>query len=213
MGLLDRIKGALAFELPDPNPVITGSPARGRIVDVGPYGVGGEGNTSVRWSKKQVSLVVVGAAEERLTTVSCFLGERAHLWASRGREVPILLDAAGDVLGVDVPAWEAEVEELERSGAPFGERAPGFDPDARAWQQAEGALDAVDGVGFETWVAVEAALATEAVAPGAWDARASQFGVPSGRWATVQAGWQSRMRSDPKLAARFGAAYGAAVER
>ncbi len=211
MGLFDRLKGALAFEMPDPNPVISGSSARGHIVDVGPYQVGGEGNASVRWSKKQVSLYVVGAAEEQLTTISCFLGERAHLWASRGREVPIVVDSSGAVLGLDVPAWEAEVAQLEHDGAPFGNVAAPVDRDARQWAQDAGSLDAVDGVDFDTYVAVEAALATEAVAPAAWDERAAQLGVPVGRWSAVQAGWQSRMRTDWKLAARFGAAYSAAT--
>ena len=211
MGLFDRIKKALEFEMPNPNPAVTGRAARGRIVNVGPYDVGGEGSASVRWSKKQVTLVVVGAVDDRTTTVSCFLGDRAHLWASLGREVPILLDATGNVLAIDVAAWEAEVTELEKSGAPFSEAGPMFAPDARAWEQDAGSLDAVLGVDFDTYVAVEAALATEAVAPDAWDARAAELGVPAGRWAEVQSGWQSRMRKDWKLASRFGAAYAAAT--
>lgn len=197
--------------MPDPNPVVSGTPARGRIVATGPYDVGGEGSASVRWSKKQVSLFVVGGAESELTTVSSFLGDRAHLWASEGREVPILLDPRGNVLALDVPAWEAEVAEVERRGAPFSDPAPTFARDAREWEQNAGSLEAVLGVDFDTYVRVEAALATEAVAPAAWDARAAQLGVPAGRWAEVQAGWQSRMRADWKLAARFGAAYAAAT--
>jgi len=141
VGLFDRIKGALTFAIPDPNPAIAGAAARGHIVDTGPYGVGGEGGASVRWSKKQVSLYVVGAAEDQLTTVSCFLGDRAHLWASHGREVPILVDPAGSVLGLDVPAWEAEVAELERVGAPFGGAASSIDADARARTQDAGRLE------------------------------------------------------------------------
>lgn len=213
MGLFERIKNALAFDMPDPNPVIAGIPARGRIVDAGPYDVGGEGNASVRWSKKQVSLYVVGGVESELTTVSCFLGDRAHLWASEGREVPIQLDQRGSVLALDVPAWEAEVAELERSGAPFSAAASTLAQDATEWEQTSGGLDAVLGVDFDTYVRVEAALATEAVARAAWDARAVQLGVPAGCWAEVQAGWQSRMRADWRLAARFGAAYAAATRQ
>jgi hypothetical protein len=211
MGLLDRIKQAVNVDPPDPNPVIVGTPARGHIVDTGRYSVGNTNTTSARWSKKEVTLYVVGGPVDRLTTVSCFLGERAHVWATWDREIPILLDPAGNVLGVDVPTWEAEVAELDRTGAPLREAAPATDLDARAWEQEPGALDSVEGVDFDTWVTVEAALATEAVSPADWDSRASQLGVPAGRWVAVQHEWQSRLRKDWKLASRFGAAYAAAT--
>lgn len=211
MGLFDRIKKAVNADPSDPNPVISGTPARGHIVDAGRYSVGNTNTTSARWSKKEITLYVVGGPVDRLTTVSCFLGERAHVWASWDREVPILLDPSGNVLGLDVPAWEAEVAELDRSGAPLREAVPARDLDARTWDQEAGALDSVEGVGFDTWVAIEAALATEAVPPSDWDIRATQLGVPAGRWAAVQQEWQARMRKDWKLASRFGAAYAAAT--
>ena len=209
MGLFDRIKDALTPQFPDPNPAITGTPARGRIVDAGRYSAGGD--VEARWNKKQVTLHVVGSAADQLTTVSFFSDEVAHRWAGEGQEVPILLDAHGAVLGIDVAAWEAEVAELIRTGARRGSSAPPVASDARAWEQDAGALDAVDGVDFDTWVAVEAALATGAVPAAEWDARATQLGVPAGRWAAVQSGWQTRIMKDPKLAARFGAAYAAAT--
>ena len=212
MGLFDRLKEALAFPMPDPNRAISGTPARGRIIDPGSYDVGGEGNAPSRWSMKQVTLVVIGAPDDQLaTTVSCFLGERAHRWANEGREVPILLDPTGAVLGIDVTAWEAEVDDMVNRGVPRSTATPTMAADAREWQQDAGSLDVVEGVDFDTYVSVEATLATEAVAPADWELRAAQLGIPHGRWAAVQTGWQARMRTDWKLASRFGAAYAAAT--
>ena len=71
----------------------------------------------------------------------------------------------------------------------------------------------VEGVDFATWVAVEAGLVRDRVKPADYDAYAAGHGVPAGEWQAVQSGWQQRMMRDPRLGARFGAEYQAALKR
>jgi hypothetical protein len=71
----------------------------------------------------------------------------------------------------------------------------------------------VAGVGFEAWVAVEAGLVRDRVKPADHDAYAASRGIPAGEWQAVQSGWQQRMMRDPRLGARFGAEYQAALKR
>ena len=66
----------------------------------------------------------------------------------------------------------------------------------------------IDGVDFDCWVAVEAGLIRDRVAPGDYDTYAQGYGVAPGAWAGAVAGWQQRMMSDWRL----GAAYGEAIE-
>jgi hypothetical protein len=74
-----------------------------------------------------------------------------------------------------------------------------------------GALGAIGGVDFQTYVAVEAGLIRDRVAPAEYDAYASErFGVPAGGWSAAADGWQQRIRSDWKLGAAFGEAFEAA---
>ena len=69
----------------------------------------------------------------------------------------------------------------------------------------------IQGVGFDTWVAVQAAVVRERVAPRDHDSLAQRHGVPARCWPAVQSGWQARMKGNPGLAQRFGEAYQAAV--
>ena len=66
----------------------------------------------------------------------------------------------------------------------------------------------INGVSFQTWVAVEAGLMRDRVSPADYDGYAQQHGVAAGAWAGAVAGWQKRMRTDWRL----GAAYGEAIE-
>ena len=70
---------------------------------------------------------------------------------------------------------------------------------------------AIEGVTLETWAAVEAGLIHDRVAPGGYDAYATEhFGVPAGRWTAIAAAWQARQRLDWKVGAAFGEAFEAA---
>lgn len=74
-------------------------------------------------------------------------------------------------------------------------------------------LAPIEGVDFDTWVTVQAAVVRERVAPRDHDALAQRHGVPVGRWPAVQSGWQARMKGNPGLAQRFGEVYQVAVRR
>ena len=73
--------------------------------------------------------------------------------------------------------------------------------------------DAVEGVDFETWVAVEAGLVRDRVKPADHDVYAGRHGVALGTWDAARSGWQQRMMRDPRLGARYGAEYQAALKR
>ena len=69
--------------------------------------------------------------------------------------------------------------------------------------------DAIDGVTFDMWVAVEAGTQRDRVAPGEYDVYAERYGVPPGAYTAAAAVWQARMMKDWRL----GAAFGEAVEQ
>lgn len=131
MGLFDRLKQAVAdfgSNAPDPNPEVGGVPARGRVVKIGRHYASG-GDTSLnrrdgrwvsetqdaRWNFHKVW--VVPASFEQETQVSCYVDHIAHRALQPGVEVPLRVDAgSGAVLGLDVPAWEAEVAQARAQG-------------------------------------------------------------------------------------------------
>lgn len=65
----------------------------------------------------------------------------------------------------------------------------------------------IEGVTFDTWVNVHAAIVREKVAPGDHEVVAQRHGVPAGRWAAIHSAWMDRLKATPALAHRFGAAY------
>lgn len=74
-------------------------------------------------------------------------------------------------------------------------------------------LGLVDGVSFDAWVAVEAGLVRDRVRKADHDAYAQRHGVPAGGWTAARKGWQQRMMVDPRIGARFGAAYQASLKQ
>lgn len=58
----------------------------------------------------------------------------------------------------------------------------------------------IEGVDYRTWVTVKAGLERERVYPVHVDLYAGYRGVPSGRWAAVDAAWSRRAEDDPVLA-------------
>jgi hypothetical protein len=75
------------------------------------------------------------------------------------------------------------------------------------------ALAPIEGVGFDAWIAVQAAIVRQKVPRGGYDALAQEHGVPVGRWDAVNAAWTKRLRSTPTLTMRYGQAYQAALEQ
>jgi hypothetical protein len=225
MGLFDRVKRAVVPEVRDPNPVLGGEPGRGEVVKVGRHSAGGTDTSLNRrdgkwvsvahdspWNYHEFVVVPVGAGREAAESLRAYVSVPAHRAIRDGVVVPLRMDpASGRVLGLDVAAWEAEVSagsvERARPDEPAGIAAGGSPAPAAADAPDPAELPPVEGVGFDLWVRVEHALATERVPPDRYDSRAAQLGVPTGRWAEVQAEWQRRMKADFKLAAQFGAAY------
>jgi hypothetical protein len=71
----------------------------------------------------------------------------------------------------------------------------------------------IEGVGFDTWIAVQAAAVRRKVPSSGYDTLAQAHGVPAGRWDAVNAAWTRRLQSTPSLAMRYGQAYQAALKR
>jgi hypothetical protein len=95
------------------------------------------------------------------------------------------------------------------------DRLGGGGPPADDWTPEGLAADDLGeaaGVPFAAWVAVEAGLVRDRVHPADHDAYAQRLGVPAGQWQAVQGAWKARMMSDPRVGARFGADYQAALK-
>jgi hypothetical protein len=131
-------------------------------------------------------------------------------WVSERRLDRITLDwpdAAEARPGVgEAPSLAAEpAAPVKAMGvAPSGR--PDLAPDPSAFEP-------IGGVEFDTYVAVEAGLVRERVAPADYDAYAQRHGVAAGGWSAAAEGWQQRIRGDWKLATAYGAAFEAARKR
>jgi hypothetical protein len=78
---------------------------------------------------------------------------------------------------------------------------------------ADGDLGERGGMTFEQWVAVSAGLVRDKVKPADVDAYAVQHGVGRGSWDAAEAAWTSAMIGDPRIGARYGAAFEQARKR
>ena len=91
--------------------------------------------------------------------------------------------------------------------AVFEKPAPGGGLDAT-----DPLLEPIEGVDFDTWVAVQADLVRERIPKRGYDEAATRRGVPPGRWGEIEKAWRRRMNGNPGLAQRFGEAYQAALK-
>ena len=114
---------------PDPNSELGGVPARGRVTKIGNHYVSGDTSLNrrdgrwvadeqvARWNFHKVWVVADGASADMPTEVHCYLARPAHRALRPGIEVPLRVDAgSGAVLGLDVAAWEAEVDAASPQG-------------------------------------------------------------------------------------------------
>ncbi|MBP8211513.1 MAG: hypothetical protein KAY11_18255 [Ilumatobacteraceae bacterium] len=62
----------------------------------------------------------------------------------------------------------------------------------------------IGGISLDTLAAIEVGLIKERVAPADYDAYAQRHGVASGTWAATSAAWQSKLRSDWRIGAKYG---------
>ena len=147
-----------------------------------------------------------------------------HL-AEPGTELPALVrPGRPDKVKLDWPAAAVAQPGVGRAPAavfstppPEGATAAAAGDGAAADWSAEGLAaddhDVIAGVSFDTWVAVEAGLVRDRVKPAEHAAYAERLGVAPGRWGEAQSGWQRRMMTDPRVGARFGAEFQAAMKR
>ncbi|MSO42066.1 MAG: hypothetical protein EXQ70_09290 [Solirubrobacterales bacterium] len=118
--------------------------------------------------------------------------------ARKGRSAKVAIDWQAAALaepGVGVPpvAAVARKEQPAPAGAaaaPSGSAEPDLAP--------------VEGVEFDTWVAVEVGLQNDRVPPADYDAHAQGYGVPAGGWERAQAAWQAKQASDWRVGAGSG---------
>lgn len=156
----------------------------------------------------------------------------ARWLAAPGTEVPIAV-ASDDPARAAVDWAQAAVDHADRCGAlqdppPDGSAAAAIDAAARVAaqpvasapavpvrEQVDGADagDAIEGVGFDDWIAIDVGLTRDRVAPDGYDAYAQERGVPAGRWSQIDAAWRARVQADWRLGARYGEAYEAARKR
>jgi len=138
-------------------------------------------------------------------------------------DLPLPVAIHGDRVHVD---WPAAAEARPGSTAPPADvAATPEEPvqavtttatDAPSVEEAVAAApvdDAIEGVSFDTWVAVEAGLVKDRIAPANYDEYARRHGVPAGRWRHIQAAWHERTLADWTVGARFGEAYAAELKR
>lgn len=78
---------------------------------------------------------------------------------------------------------------------------------------ADGDLTEHGGITFDQWVAISAGLVRDRVKPADADAYAARHGVQSGCWRDAEAAWTSAMMRDPRIGARYGAAFEQARKR
>lgn len=74
-------------------------------------------------------------------------------------------------------------------------------PDTEALPQ-----DAIDGVTWETFLAVTVAIQQQGVKPKEWDELAQEHGVPAGSWSSASQAWSFRMARDRNLQLAYAAA-------
>lgn len=209
MGFFDRLKDAISetMAVQDPNPVLSGTPARGTVTRLGNNSIGGEGAHEATWSGKDFWAHPAGRPEAE-TQLFAYLSPMGFRELRQGVEVPLVLDASGGVLGLDAKAWEGEVSTQLPSRPtqqPDAAVSMGAAPTADTSTAGDGIL--VEGVDFATWASVEQSLRVDKVPPAQWDSWATSLGVPAGRWMAVQKGWQMKVFTNPALIQRFAAEY------
>ena len=114
------------------------------------------------------------------------------------------------------PALERLVEDVEpaaSSAAATATAASASDAWTPAGLAADGDLGERGGITFDQWVAVSAGLVRDKVKPADADAYAAQHGVATGGWRDAEAAWTAAMMSDPRIGARYGAAFEQARKR
>lgn len=130
-----------------------------------------------------------------------------------GKRDKVTIDWPGSAMadpGVGHPAAAVFAADTDQDGAVTAGEPQDWSAEALA---TEGADERVAGVDFDTWVAVKAGIVRERVKPADVDAFAGRHGVPAGSWQAAESGWQARVRTDPRLGARFGPAFAQAMKR
>jgi hypothetical protein len=132
--------------------------------------------------------------------------------ARPGRTDKIRIDWPAAAMAVPGNGVAPALERSAEAAAPISASATSHDwtPEGLA---ADGDLGERGAVTFEQWVAVSAGLVRDRVKPANVDAYAAQHGVATGAWREAEAAWTAAAMSDPRVGARYGAAFEAARKR
>ena len=101
--------------------------------------------------------------------------------------------AAKEILSLP-KAWFGAIRELRGPPEMSDGGIPPGDP----------VLEPVEGVTFDVWISVTAAMIRSDVPPASRDEFAGRWGVPSGRWEAVNSVWHQRRSTDWRMAERAG---------
>jgi len=212
MGLIKKMRGALAKAIPRPGGDVGGVPARGIVVEVvsGPWG--DQEDSYSLWTKVVLRLRPADAPDAPPTTVECYMSGAAWREIEIGHDVPIRVDpATGVLLGLDGDAHDAEVDARERDAKASGR---GADPTAAFPTISDDSIAPIEGVTLELWATTYARIVKDGIIyPDDQDAFAASRGVPSGRWAAIMGEWQARSTRDWKVGSKFATAYAAEIDR
>ena len=132
-------------------------------------------------------------------------GRASVNWPAAANEAA---DRAGALHDAPPPGSIAAAIEQERSAPPRTGMSTTAAPTA-----VDPEVAPVEGVGLETWAAVEVGIGRDRVAPADHDASAQGYGVPAGRWAAAGAAWHARMRADWRVGVKIGEALEAAQKK
>ena len=212
MGLVKKLRGALAKAIPRPGGDVGGVPARGIVVEVvsGPWG--DQDENFALWTKVVLRLRRADAPDAPPTTVDCWMSGAAWREIEAGHDVPIRVDpATGAVVGLDADAHDAEVDARAQEAKASGR---GADPTAAFPDISEEGIAPIEGVSLELWATTYARIVKDGIiSPADQDAFAASRGVPPGRWAAIMSEWQARSNTDWKIGSKFATAYAAEIDR
>jgi len=92
-------------------------------------------------------------------------------------------------------------EDVQHAAETIRELPGGLRDTVREWRKGLAELgddhpagSPVEGVGFDVWAEIKAAIARDSLAPGAQAGFAEGRGVPPGRWSAIDAHWQQQVK-------------------
>jgi hypothetical protein len=125
-------------------------------------------------------------------------------WSLKGQVRREVRDVKDDVRGVvETPgALRDAARELKQNMSQPVDETPVI-PASMQVDDDDPAYSPIEGVTYETWVAVQGGMARDKIKTKARHEYAEAHGVPPGRWDDVAKAWMTRVSGNPGLAIRF----------